>query len=110
MHANLPLIVASFAGGVHFYDITVLHGRIEMDNDGITTELLEEAIGSDKPEVIEDCPKNPRGPSCLILGWTQQQRPITVCIGYKGSKPLVITAYRPDLCPDKWTPDFRSRR
>lgn len=107
MNANLSLIVAAFAGGL--YNI-LPHGIIEMDSEGITTGLLEEAIGSDKPKVIEDYPKDKRGPSCLILGWTAQQRPIHACVGYKGSKPLIITTYRPDLCSHKWNRGFCSRR
>ena len=107
MSAELPLIVAAFADGL--YNV-LPQGIIEMDNDDITTGILEEAIGSDKPEVIEDSPEDRRGPSCLLLGWTAQQRPIHVCIGYRGSKPLVITTYRPDLWPHKWDRGFRSRR
>lgn len=108
MGANLELIVESFANKL--YDITT-HGSTEMDNDKITTQLLEEAIGSDKPKIMEDYPLNNRGPSCLILGWTTEyKRPIHVCIGYAGSKPEVITAYRPDLSPRKWTQGFCKRR
>ncbi|KKK76662.1 hypothetical protein LCGC14_2861410, partial [marine sediment metagenome] len=58
MHTNLSLIVVAFTSGL--YNISH-HGIIEMDNDGITTELLEEAIGSDQPEVVEDYPEDKRG-------------------------------------------------
>lgn len=108
MGANLELIAESFANKL--YGITT-HGITEMDKDKIMTELLEEAIGSDKPKIIEDYPLDKRGPSCLILGWiTEGKRPIHACIGYAGSKPEVITAYRPDLSSHKWTQEFCKRR
>jgi len=76
----------------------------------ICTADLEEAVGKDVPEIIEDNPHDPRGPSCLILGWIGEGQPkaIHVLVGYGGDRPEVITAYWPD--PSKWAEDFRTRR
>lgn len=59
-------------------------------------------------EIIEDYPDDKYGPSCLILGFTQANRPLHIQCSYP-SRPLVkvITLYEPD--PNEWT-DFRVRR
>ena len=90
------------------YSITV-HGYEELDNDSITIENLEEAIGHDEPEIIEDYPDDSRGASCLLLGWFEIGLPIHVCVGISDEMPEIITAYRPStsrFIP----PDFRRRR
>ncbi|MEO1299562.1 MAG: DUF4258 domain-containing protein [Cyanobacteria bacterium J06636_16] len=60
-------------------------------------------------QVIEDYPEDKYGPSCLIFGLTQSQRPIHVQCSYP-SRPLVkiITVYEPD--PQRWNDDFTQRR
>lgn len=56
---------AFFTGG---YRVT-RHGWQQMLERNICTADLEEAIGKDVPEIIEDNPHDLKGPSCLILGW-----------------------------------------
>jgi hypothetical protein len=72
----------------------------------ISVEELIEAI--EKSEIIEDYPEDKYGPSCLILGFTKQERPIHIQCSYP-SRPLlkIITNYEPDS--DLWI-DFRRRR
>jgi len=90
------------------YSITT-HGYEELDNDSITIVELEIAIGEDAPEIIEDYPDDPRGASCLILGWPEPNIPVHVCLGVSQNEPEVITAYRPS--PNKfWPPEYRKRR
>lgn len=73
----------------------------------ISVEMLEEAIQSGA--IIEDYPTDPRGPSCLILGTTQEGRPIHVVCGKADrDRILVITAYEPS--PIEWSPDWRTRK
>ena len=71
----------------------------------LVTEIRE-AIADG--EVIEDYPNDKYGPSCLVFGNTQIQRPIHVQCTYP-SRPLVkiITVYEPD--PNEWV-GFRVRR
>ena len=67
-------------------------------------EILE-AI--EESEVIEDYPDDKYGPSCLILGFTESQRPLHIQCSYP-SRPLVkiITLYEPD--PSLWI-NFKTR-
>lgn len=59
-------------------------------------------------EVIEDYPHDKYGPSCLILGFTPNGRPLHVQCSYP-SRPIIkiVTVYEPD--PDTWK-EFRMRR
>ncbi|MDZ4179256.1 MAG: DUF4258 domain-containing protein [Coriobacteriia bacterium] len=74
---------------------------------GISVIELEEAI-SNRSEVIEDYPEDKYGPSCLILGFTVNGRPLHVQCSYP-SRPMVriVTVYEPD--PNLWT-DFKVRK
>jgi len=67
---------------------------------------LSEAIAHG--EIIEDYPDDKYGPSCLILGFTLEQRPLHIQCSYP-SRPLVkiITLYEPDV---KLWIDFKIRR
>ncbi len=58
-------------------------------------------------ELLEDYPEDPRGHSCLMLGFGVDDRPIHVVCSPKDDYLAIITAYVPDA--DKWTNDFRMR-
>jgi hypothetical protein len=58
-------------------------------------------------EIIEDYPTDPRGHSCLLLGFAEGADPIHVVCSPKDEYLAVITAYRPD--PGQWSRDFRKR-
>ncbi|HKH43177.1 MAG TPA: DUF4258 domain-containing protein [Thermoanaerobaculia bacterium] len=58
-------------------------------------------------EAIEDYPTDPRGHSCLLLGFGDNADPIHVVCSPKSEYLAVITAYRPD--PLQWSQDFRRR-
>jgi hypothetical protein len=58
-------------------------------------------------EVIEDYPEDPRGPSCLVLGYGEMGRPIHVVCSPKPDFLAIITAYLPS--EDEWSDDFRMR-
>ena len=66
------------------------------------SELDEALVGN--IEIIEDCPDDKYGPSCLILGYTSSGRPLHVLCSYP-SRPMlkIITIYEPD--PDQWVDD-----
>lgn len=72
----------------------------------IRVQELREAISNG--QIIEDYPDDKYGPSCLILGFTEERRPLHVQCSYP-SRPLIkiITSYEPD--PDGWI-DFKTRR
>lgn len=67
---------------------------------------IREAIESGN--IIEDYPTDKYGPSCLILGYTQVQRPLHIQCSYP-SRPLVkiITLYEPDA--NQWI-NFETRK
>lgn len=90
------------------YRIT-LHAEIERDADQITVQEIEEALLSSKAKIIEDYPNDPRGSSCLVLGFTKKQNlPIHIVCGMREPNNLVIiTVYRPE--PDEWI-DWQIRK
>jgi hypothetical protein len=72
----------------------------------ISVQELREAI--ERSEIIEDYPDDKYGPSCLILGFTRNNRPIHIHCSYP-SRPLIkiVTLYEPD--PQLWL-DLKVRR
>ncbi|MBU0693362.1 MAG: DUF4258 domain-containing protein [Candidatus Omnitrophica bacterium] len=82
------------------------HAEKEKQQDKITYFEIDEAIKTS--EVIEDYPDDPRGNSCLALGFTYEHKPIHFVLGnLEEEKILIITMYRPKL--EEWI-DFRIRR
>jgi hypothetical protein len=77
-----------------------LHAEIERDADHIGMVEVGEALTGNKCELIEDYPKDPRGHSFLLLGFTEQDQPIhAVCSIHEGTL-VIITLYRPN--PELW--------
>lgn len=71
----------------------------------IRSPEIEQAILSG--EVIEDYPDDKYGPSCLILGYTDDKRPLHVQVSYP-TRIKVITVYEPSS--DEWEEDLRTRK
>ena len=82
----------------HAVDQSIIHH--------ISVSELREAIAHG--EIIEDYPDDKYGPSCLMLGFTLEQRPLHIQCSYP-SRPLVkiITLYEPNV---KLWIDFMIRR
>jgi hypothetical protein len=73
----------------------------------VQVQEVREAIANG--QVIEDYPNDKYGPSCLVSGLTQAQRPIHVQCSYPSRALLkIITLYEPD--PQRWNSDFTQRR
>ena len=71
----------------------------------ISTSAVEEAV--ERGEIIENYPADKCGPSCLILGFTADRRPLHIQCTYPLRDPVKeITLYQPD--PDQWI-EFRRR-
>lgn len=104
-HSHIPYLPRYFQEGD--YDIQP-HGYEELRDDAITIGSLEDAIGGDAPEVIEDYPLHQRGACCLLLAWPSPHEAIHVVVAYWAENPIVVTAYRPDS--EKWEEGFRIRR
>ena len=83
-----------------------LHAEHEREDEHILVEELEQSVLSG--ELLEDYPGDPRGHSCLVLGFTQAGRAIHSVWGLlPDGRVRVITVYIP-LLP-KWV-DVRTRR
>jgi hypothetical protein len=68
---------------------------------------LEQAILNGS--IIERYPNDPRGPSCLILGFSKAGKPLhIVCGNIEEEEVLIVTAYEPD--PEEWEKDWKTRR
>ena len=85
------------------YEIS-FHAEKERYADDVSISDLEAAILGG--EILEDYPDDPRGPSCLILGYSQN-RPIHIVCGHTPTGWVrMITVYIPK--PPKWV-DERTR-
>ena len=68
----------------------------------------EIAQASDNAELIEDYPDDKYSPSCLILGFTHENRPLHIQVSFADTLMVrIITLYEPD--PEEWI-EFRRRR
>jgi len=73
----------------------------------ISSDMIERTI--ETGILIESYPSDPRGPSCLILGYCQENRPLhVVCGTLDEAEILIITAYEPS--PAEWETDWRTRK
>ena len=92
--------------GKYEFSIHAQQERLEEDLDATDTE---DAIAHG--EILEEYPNDPRGESCLILGYVQR-RPIHAVVGWATRRHdadkwlRVITVYSPR--PPKWN-DSRTR-
>jgi hypothetical protein len=84
-----------------------LHAERERDAERIQIAELEEALGGERLELIEDYPEDPRGHSQLVLGFTTAGLPIHAVCATHEETLVIITLYRPD--PNLWQ-DNRIRK
>ena len=87
------------------YLFTIHAGR-RMTERHISLREVVEALLSGGSEIIEDYPEDPRGPSCLVLGFTGSRQPIHVQCSYP-PRIAIITAYEPGS--EEWI-DLRVRK
>lgn len=105
------LLVEVIRGAVHSGELLFsLHAIEEMGDEGISLQEISEAAHSSETEVIERRLEDPRGESRLGFGRTGQGRPLHVVFGRVQQRGTLVTTYRPDLHPERWTADFRARR
>lgn len=85
------------------------HAERKRELDMILIEELEHVMRN--CEIIEDYPDDPRGASCLVLGFSGQRPIHAVCtIKTDPEELFLITIYDPSKQPDKWTENYRKRR
>ena len=74
------------------------HAHKERQEEAIKAEEIRKALMNG--EILENYPDDPRGPSCLVLGYSGDRAIHVVCGQTKGGWLLVITVYIPRL--PKW--------
>lgn len=85
------------------------HAERERQLDMILVNELEDALKN--CEIIEDYPDDPRGASCLVLGFSGQRPIHAVCtIKVNPEELLLITVYDPSKRPNNWTENYTKRR
>jgi hypothetical protein len=88
------------------YEIS-LHADDERIADGLTMSQLEFALLD--CQIIEQYPDDPRGESCLALGFTPEETPIHIVCGKNPSEHLIlITVYIPTM--PKWRDAYTRNR
>lgn len=105
MQVDLLLIAAAFRYGNY---IIMDHADEERLNDDVTIQFLEEAIGKDKPKIIEKTSRK-----CLILGWGTATEPLHVSVAFSdddATRYRVVTVYRPDRKKYLWVNNYEKRR
>ena len=85
------------------------HAERERENDMIYMWELEDALRA--CEIIEDYPDDPRGTSCLTLGFSGAKPIHAVCaLKADPEELLLITVYDPSKRLEKWSENYRERR
>lgn len=69
------------------------HGDQERQNDNLKIAEVEEVIFNGK--ILEQYKNTGRGESCLIVGFTQEGKPIHIVCGERGDWLVIITVYIP---------------
>jgi len=73
---------------------------------GIKPEGIKKAIHGG--EIVEQYPADMPYPSCLVLGRTDDNRPLHVVCAVGKDRLWLITSYYPTL--DKWENDYKTRK
>ena len=88
------------------YVISYTHTE-KMRQRKIEAQDIEKAIS--RGRIIEDYPDDPKGHSCLILGYTSKGRALHVLCGkLEAEEILIITGYEPS--PEEWESDWKTRK
>ena len=85
---------------------TTEHAVIQALDRAIRLEDMAEGMRAGAPEIIEDYPADPRGPSCLVLCQGPSGIMYHVVVTHAPDVRL-ITVYRPDA--GRWPGDLRRR-
>ncbi len=102
----MPLDEAFIRQAVQLGDYELsLHADEERLNDHLTIEEIEEVLRS--CEILEQYPEDPRGESCLVLGFCGGRPIHIVCGKTRQAKLFLITVYIPN--EPKWK-DPKTRR
>ena len=65
------------------------HAEREREADRVPIRDIEEALLSEECQMVENYPEDPRGASCLVLGFTEHGLPIHAVCGISLSNMLI---------------------
>ena len=82
------------------------HTHMRMREREITVDEIY--AGIDTGEIIEQYPDDKYYPSCLVLCFRVNGKPLHFVCGLGDNKIYIITLYDPDL--ERWENDFKTRR
>ena len=86
--------------------VITVHARERMKKRNISYDYLVLALSNG--EIIEQYEDDNPYPSCLVLGYTSDNRPLHVVISIGSGVIWGITTYYPTL--DKWEDDYKTRK
>ncbi len=84
----------------------VKHCLERMQERGISINDVESCLQTG--EIIEDYPNDFPHPSCLIFGYTKENKVLHIVVGSNGETIFFITAYYPNT--DKFETDLKTRK
>lgn len=88
------------------YEISI-HADEKRLAEGLTTAQVEHVLSNG--EIIEEYPNDPRGESCLVVGFVSPRMPVHVVCGKNRSGHLMlITVYIPAM--PKWLDPYTRNR
>ena len=82
------------------------HAAMRFRQRGLKVKNIRFAVNNG--EIIEQYPDDYPFPSCLIFGYSVDNKIIHVVMSDEGTGSRIITAYFPD--PEKWESDYRTRK
>ena len=103
VNALLENIKYNIKNGTYRFTIHALERRIERN---ILKNEIKEAILNG--EIIEEYPKDKYAPSFLVVGYSNNERPLHIQVSY--NPVWIITCYDPSEKPAEWSSDFKYRR
>ncbi|MDE6724881.1 MAG: DUF4258 domain-containing protein [Ruminiclostridium sp.] len=71
-------------------------------------KLADIYAGIENGEIIEQYPNDKYYPSCLILYFRMNGKPVHFVCGMGDNRIYIITAYNPDL--ERWESDYKTRK
>lgn len=100
----LDAIVAAFRDRAY---LVTGHTLDRAHSRNLDIEDVGDGMREDAPEIIEDYPDDPRGPSCLVLCQSPHGDDWYHIVCTHPPDVRLITVYRPDA--DRWSDDLRRR-
>lgn len=87
---DIEWITARIAASTYYFSA---HGDRERQNDSLTIAEVEEALLAGR--ILEQYEDTGRGGSCLVVGFSNNGKPIHAVCGRRGDALVIVTVYIP---------------